>query len=121
MCKKQTSVSHSSTESETISLDAGLRMDGLLALNLWDVVIEVLRSTNITKKSIALASGDWQLTETHSNKNRIGHPTPLVSGNRNEQCTRKIDQVSNMDQMPSNTHSSQGESQLYTFEDNEAV
>ena len=44
MCKKQTSVSHSSTESEVISLDADLRMDGLLALDLWDVVIEVLRS-----------------------------------------------------------------------------
>ena len=28
MCKKQTSVSHSSTESEIISLDAGLRMCG---------------------------------------------------------------------------------------------
>ena len=35
MCKKQTSVSHSSTESEIISLDAGLRVDGLLALDLW--------------------------------------------------------------------------------------
>ena len=33
MCKKQTSVSHSSSESEIISLDAGLRMDGLLALD----------------------------------------------------------------------------------------
>ena len=41
MCKKQTSVSHSSTESEVISLDAGLRMDGLLDLDLWDFVIEV--------------------------------------------------------------------------------
>ena len=28
MCKKQTSVSHNSTESEIISLDAGLRLDG---------------------------------------------------------------------------------------------
>ena len=28
MCKKQTSVSHSSTESEIISLDAGLKLDG---------------------------------------------------------------------------------------------
>ena len=28
MCKKQTSVSHSSTEAEVISLDAGLRLDG---------------------------------------------------------------------------------------------
>ena len=28
MCKKQTSVSHSSTEVEIVSLDASLRMDG---------------------------------------------------------------------------------------------
>ena len=45
MCKKQTSVSQSSTESEIISLDAGLRMDGLPALDLWDMFIEVLRTT----------------------------------------------------------------------------
>ena len=38
MCKKQTSVTHSSTVSEIISLDAGLRMDGSLALDLWDLV-----------------------------------------------------------------------------------
>ena len=36
MCKKETSVSHSSTEAEIISLDAGLRMDGIPALTLWD-------------------------------------------------------------------------------------
>ena len=36
MCKKQTSVSHSSTESEIISLDTGLRLDGIPALDLWD-------------------------------------------------------------------------------------
>ena len=34
-CKKQTSVSHSSTEAEVISLDTGLRMDGIPALDLW--------------------------------------------------------------------------------------
>ena len=45
MCKNQTSVSHRSTESEVISLDAGLRVDGLPALDLCDIVIEVLRST----------------------------------------------------------------------------
>ena len=38
MCKKQTSVSHSSTESETISPDAGLPIDGIFALDPWDVV-----------------------------------------------------------------------------------
>ena len=42
MCKKQTSVSHSSTESEIISLDTGLRLDGLLALDLWDLIVSVL-------------------------------------------------------------------------------
>ena len=41
MCKKQTSVSHSSTEAEVVSLDAGLRMDGIPALDLWDLVIVV--------------------------------------------------------------------------------
>ena len=44
MCKKQTSVSHSSTEAEIISLDAGLRMDGIAALTLWDLVIEVFHA-----------------------------------------------------------------------------
>ena len=44
MCKKQTSVSHSSTEAEMISLDAGLRMDVTPALTLWDSVIEIFLS-----------------------------------------------------------------------------
>ena len=44
MCKKQTSVSNSSTEAEIISLGAGLRMDGIHALDLWDLVIEVFHS-----------------------------------------------------------------------------
>ena len=41
MCKKQTAVSHSSTESEIISLDAGLRLDGIPALDLWDLIVSV--------------------------------------------------------------------------------
>ena len=40
MCKKQTSVSHSSTKAPIISLDASLRMDGIPALTLWDMVTE---------------------------------------------------------------------------------
>ena len=52
MCKKQTSVSHSSTESEIISLDAGLRMDGIPALDLWDLVVEVLYSSSSQSKEI---------------------------------------------------------------------
>ena len=42
MCKKQTAVSHCSTESEIISLDTGLRLDGLPALDLWDLIVSVL-------------------------------------------------------------------------------
>ena len=45
---KQTSVSHSSTESEVISLDACLRMDGISALDPRGVVIEVLHSSENT-------------------------------------------------------------------------
>ena len=58
MCKKQTSVSRSSTESEVISLDDGLRMDGLFALDLWYVVIEALRSSNSTKPPTNPAAGN---------------------------------------------------------------
>ena len=39
MFKKQTAVSHSSTEAEIISLDTGLRLDGLPALELWDLIV----------------------------------------------------------------------------------
>ena len=46
MCKKQTSVSHSSTESEIISLDAGLRLDVVPALDLWDLIVAILKNTN---------------------------------------------------------------------------
>ena len=38
------SFTHSSTEAEIISFDAGLRMDGIAALTLWDLVIEVFHS-----------------------------------------------------------------------------
>ena len=52
MCKKQTSVSHSSTESEIISLDAGLRLDGLPALELCDLIVSVLpKMTQTTERT----------------------------------------------------------------------
>ena len=107
MCKKQTSVSHSSTELEIISLDAGLRMDGSPALDLWDLVIEVLGTTQ-----------------------RIPKPTQACTRETGvkTQSTPKIKHVldqnvdpSNMDQVLSNAHLFEKESQLYTFEDNEAA
>ena len=44
-CKKQTSVSHSSTESEIISLDAALRLSGTPALDFGDLIVAVLGNT----------------------------------------------------------------------------
>ena len=52
MCKKQTSVSHSSTESEFISLDAGLRLDGILALDLWDLIVAVLHGNTYQSNQV---------------------------------------------------------------------
>ena len=99
MCKRQTSVSHSSTESEIISLDAGLRLDGIIALDLWDLIVSVLR--NIT-----------QTTE------RTGR---LVIINRSEKSQGKINVLNNIDCVLSNVQSSHEEALLYVFEDNEAV
>ena len=68
LCKKQTSVSHSSTEAEMISLDAGLRMVGIPALDLWDLVIAVFHSSpnqsNDTKDQVRGTSS----RDTTSNK-----------------------------------------------------
>ena len=51
MCKKQTSVSRSSTESEIISLYTGLRLDGIPALDLGDLIVAVLHgNTNQSHK-----------------------------------------------------------------------
>ena len=50
MCKKQTSVSHWSTESEIVSLDAGLRLDGIPALDLWDLIVAILGNRNQSHK-----------------------------------------------------------------------
>ena len=108
MCKKQTSVSRSCTESEILSLDAGLRMDGLPALHLWDVVIDVLRSSNSTKPPTNPTAG---------NCSRNHKSNPKQKGDRD------VEQVSvcGLRYVTTNAHSSQGKSQLYISEDNEAV
>ena len=102
MCKKQTSVSHSCTESEIISLDAGLRMDG---------VMEVLCSRNSTNTPTIPESG-----------NRCGAGNyPQNTSKLNQKKNRDVEQLSNVDHVPTNAHPSQGKSQLHIFEDAEAV
>ena len=52
MCKKQTSVSHSSTESEIISLDAGSRLDGIQTHDrTWQPVVNCDKSHGPNKRS----------------------------------------------------------------------
>ena len=109
MCKKQTSVSHSSTEAEVISLDAGLRMDGIPALDLWDLVIEVFHSVpNRT---------DGPKRETR------GNPSVVVKPTMHKSIPIKHTNVipTNIDHIPSNTTHSGSSAMLYVFEDNEAV
>ena len=93
MCKKQTSVSHSSTE----SVDTGLRLDGLPALELWDLIVSVFG--NICHVS-----------------DRTGQPV-----NGKNKYYNKIDVIQDIDSVPSNVQSASQEALLYVFEDNEAV
>ena len=41
ICKKQGAVCHSSTEAEVISMDTGLRMEGIPLVDLWELVIDI--------------------------------------------------------------------------------
>ena len=100
MCKKQTSVSHSSTESEIISLDTGLRLDGLTALELWDLIVSVLGN-------VPRVSDNPGKPENDAHKRQKSHS--------------KIDVIKDIDLVPSNVQSSNHEALLYVFEDNEAV
>ena len=51
LCKKQGAISHSTTEAETISLDAGLRLEALPIIMVWDMVIDVF-STEAEKQTL---------------------------------------------------------------------
>ena len=99
MCKKQTAISHSSTESEIISLDTGLRLDGLLALELWDLIVSVFGSVS-------------QISD------RTGRLV-IVDVKRNQKSQGKINVMENIDSVPSNVQSSRQEALLCVFfEDN---
>ena len=100
MCKKQTAVSHSSTESDIISLDTGLRLDGLPALELWDLIVSVLG--NISRVS-----------------DRSGKPES--DDHKHHKSQKRIDVMENIDFVPSNVQSANREALLYVFEDKEAV
>ena len=86
MCKKQTSVSHSSTESEIISLDAGLRLEGIPALDLWDLIVAVLGNTNQNRTE----QGDLL-----KNKREVCSPPHTI--HERKQSERVINDLDNVD------------------------
>ena len=104
MCQKQTSVSHSSTESEIISLDSGWRFDGIPTLEFWDLIVSVLGNT------IQTPERPWR---------PVVNDNKVQSANKRSQGTTNV--LSNIDCVPSNVQFSHQEALLYVFEDNEAV
>ena len=104
LCKKQTSVSHCSTESEIISLDAGLRLDGIPALDFWDLIVLVLGNTT-------------------QNNDRTVKPVVCrdTSHEPSQQSRGMFNVLNHVDFVTSNVQFSHQEALLYVFEDNEAV
>ena len=111
MCKKQTSVSHSSTEAEVISLDAGLRMDGIHALDLWDLVTEVFHSSpNQTNK----------IKDVRESRRNMSANTQPNMQKQSPTAHTNLDRT-NIDHIPSNGTLSGPNAVLHVFQDNEAV
>ena len=99
-----------STESEIISLDAGLRLDGIPALDSWDLIVAVLGKTNENR----IERWDPLL-----NEHKVCSPPHTI--HKRMQSQRVINDMYNVDFLPSNVQSSHQEALLYIFEDNEAV
>ena len=105
ICKKHTSVSHSSTEAEFIFLDAGLRMDGIHAFDLWELVIEVFHSSpNQINKS-----------KGQESQGNLSRNTTLHMKNQN---STKLADLRNVDHVSSNVRPCRFGSMLNVFEDN---
>ena len=81
-------------------MDTGLRLDGLPALELWDLIVSVLG--NVSRVSDRSGQPDNDVLKRHKSQ-------------------RKIDVMKDIDCVPSNVQSARQEASLYVFEDNEAV
>ena len=92
MCKKQTSVSHSSTESEIISLGAGLRLNGIPALDLWDLIVAVLHGSTY--------QSNQEQRDPCTNQREV-RAVPHTIHNR-KQSQRVINDLDNVDFISSN-------------------
>ena len=104
MCKNKLQF-HSWPELEIISLDAGLRLDGISSLDSSDLIVSVFGNT-IQNHDITV--------DLFKNEHEVFSPT-------NASSQRVINYLNNVDLVTSNVQSSHQEALLYVFEDNEAV
>ena len=91
MCKKQTSVSHSSTESEAISLDAGLGLP-LPALDLLDLIVAVLHGNTY--------QSNQERRDPFMNKREVRSTHHTIQ--KRKQSQGVINDLDNVDFIPSN-------------------
>ena len=102
---KQGAVSHSTAEAEVISLDAGIRLEGLPALSLWSLVIDVFEPSS----SGALTGATNKVPRTLNIKERL---------NLRKQW---YDTFGSIDYVPPSLPICYGRASLYALEDNDAV
>ena len=76
-------------------------MDGSPALDLWDIVIELPRSTNNT------------VQPKHTGIQETGAPLDSTTKIPNVTRKQKVEQLNDVYYVPTNTHSSPNEYQLY--------
>ena len=93
-----------------ISLDASLNLDGIPALDLWDLIVAVLGNTNQSHNE----RGD-------PFKNKLEVRSTLHTIQKRKQSQGVINDLDNVDFIPLNVNSVHQEALLYVFEDNEAV
>ena len=99
---------------EIIALDAGLRMDGIPALDLWSLVIEVFHSSqNQLRNTKGLSVQGNLLHNTTSNKH--------TQKQTNVPTKHDNFDLYHVDSVLSNVSFSQSSAMLYVFEDNEVV
>ena len=99
-CKKQTCVSHSSTEAELVSLDVGISVEAIPLLGLWSEILDVLHpeySKSGSKKLSANDAAPWKLKDDS-----------MVS-------------VDTLDYVPPGMPMPSTRAQCFIFEDNDAV
>ena len=85
-------------------------MDGVPALDLWDLIVAVLGNTNQNR----IEQGDLL-----KNQREVCSPPHTI--HKRKQYQRMINVMENIDSVPSNVQSTHQEALLYVFEDNEAV